>query len=181
MSDSVYSIPVKRIDGETTTLADYEGKVLLIVNVASKCGLTPQYEGLEALYKARHGEGLEILGFPCNDFRGQEPGTEAEIADFCSTTYGVDFPLFGKVSVKNGPEQHPLYKTLTAAKPTRVGEGAMRERLESYGIETGEPEEVLWNFEKFLVGRDGAIIGRFAPDMTADDPRLTSAIDKALG
>ena len=179
MTESILSQPVKRIDGEATTLSEYRGKVLLIVNVASKCGLTPQYEGLERLYEAKRGDGLEILGFPCNDFGAQEPGTETEIADFCSTTYDVQFPLFSKISVK-GPEQHPLYRALTSAQPERVGEGAMRERLEGYGIKTGDPEDVLWNFEKFLVDRDGDVIERFAPDIAADDPRLVSVIDEAL-
>ena len=179
MADTLYSTAVKRIDGEATTLGDYRGKVLLVVNVASKCGLTPQYEGLERLYEDKRGKGLEVLGFPCNDFRGQEPGTEAEIADFCSTTYGVQFPMFGKITVK-GPDKHPLYSALTTAKPERVGEGPMRERLQGFGIEVGEPIDVLWNFEKFLIGRDGQVVERFAPDVAADDARLTAAIDREL-
>lgn len=176
---NLYDIPLNKIDGAPAKLGDYAGKVLLVVNVASKCGLTPQYEGLEALYKARKAEGLEVLGFPANDFRGQEPGTEEEIAEFCSTTYGVDFPLFKKISVV-GPEKHPLYKALTEAAPTTEGDGPMRTRLQGFGIETGGPGEVLWNFEKFLVGRDGQVVARFAPDVPADDPRIAAAIDKAL-
>jgi glutathione peroxidase len=177
--DSVYDIPLKRIDGQPATLDDYRGKVMLIVNVASKCGLTPQYEGLERLYEAKRDQGLEVLGFPCNDFRGQEPGSEAEIVEFCSTTYGVKFPLFGKLSVK-GPEQHPLYRTLTAAPVGRTGDGAMRERLQGHGIEVGGADDVLWNFEKFLVGRNGEVLARFDPDITVDDPRVEDALDKAL-
>jgi glutathione peroxidase len=176
---NLYDIPLNKIDGAPAKLGDYAGKVLLVVNVASKCGLTPQYEGLEALYKARRAEGLEVLGFPANDFRGQEPGTEAEIAEFCSTTYGVDFPMFKKISVV-GAEKHPLYQALTDAAPTTEGDGPMRERLKGFGIDTGAPGEVLWNFEKFLVGRDGKVVARFAPDVPADDPRIAAAIDKAL-
>ncbi len=177
---SLYDIPVNKIDGAPAKLGDYAGKVLLVVNVASKCGLTPQYEGLEKLYADRKGDGLEILGFPANDFRGQEPGTNEEIATFCSATYGVDFPLFQKIVV-TGPEKHPLYQALTASRPqTDGGDSAMRTRLEGFGIQTGGPGEVLWNFEKFLIGRDGAVVARFSPDTTPDDPRLTAALDAAL-
>jgi glutathione peroxidase len=179
MNDSVLNIPVKTIDGRPTTLEQYRGRVLLIVNVASKCGLTPQYKQLESLYQAKHAAGLEILGFPANDFMGQEPGSEAEIATFCSTQYDVHFPLFSKISVK-GPGRHPLYNALTHAHPEAQGEGPMRKRLADYGIQAGAPEEVLWNFEKFLVGRDGSVAARFAPDVAPDDPRLTSAIYREL-
>lgn len=178
--NSIYEFDTTTIDGKPTTLADYQGKLTLIVNVASKCGLTPQYEGLEKLYREKKDSGLEILGFPANNFRGQEPGTDEEIATFCKTTYDVTFPVASKISVKGG-DQHPLYAALTEAEPEAQGEGPMRERLKGYGIETGAPSEVLWNFEKFLIGRDGRVIARFAPDVTADDPRLTAAIDKALG
>lgn len=170
----------KRMDGSNATLGDYSGKTVLIVNVASKCGLTPQYEGLEKLYRERQPAGLEVLGFPANNFREQEPGTDEEIADFCKTTYDVTFPVFSKISVK-GDDQHPLYAALTETAPEAEGEGPMRERLTGYGIETGAPGEVLWNFEKFLIGRNGQVIARFAPDVTADDPRLMAAIDAALG
>ena len=179
MTESIYDIPVKSIDGAPARLGDYAGKVLLVVNVASKCGLTPQYEALQALYEARRDEGLVVLGFPANNFRDQEPGTEEEIATFCSTTYNVDFPLFQKISVA-GPEKHPLYQTLTAAQPRTEGDEAMRARLEGFGIATGGPGEVLWNFEKFVIGRDGKVVGRFSPDMTPDDPRLASALEQAL-
>jgi len=180
MTQTLNDIPLNRIDGSTTTLGAYRGKVLLIVNVASKCGLTPQYEGLERLYEAKRKAGLEILGFPCNDFMGQEPGTEAEIASFCSVSYSVEFPLFAKIAVK-GAKQHPLYRSLTTAEPDAVGEGSMRERLKEHGIDTGAPGDVLWNFEKFLVDRSLRVVGRFAPDIAPDDSRLVSAIDKELG
>jgi glutathione peroxidase len=173
------TLPLKRIDGGDASLADYAGKVVLVVNVASKCGLTPQYEGLQSLYADKQAEGLEILGFPANNFNGQEPGTDEEIASFCATTFDVTFPMFSKISVR-GEDSHPLYKALTAARPEATGEGPMRARLEGYGIKTGAPGEVLWNFEKFLIGRDGQVVGRFSPDIAADDPRLTGAIDAAL-
>ena len=179
MQNSVLEIPVKTIDGRPTTLDQYRGRVLLIVNVASKCGLTPQYKQLESLYQAKHAAGFEILGFPANDFMGQEPGSEAEIATFCSTQYDVHFPLFSKISVK-GPGRHPLYDALTRARPEAQGEGSMRKRLTDYGIQPGAPDEVLWNFEKFLVGRDGAVAARFAPDVTPDDPRLLAALEHEL-
>jgi len=179
MTDAIYDIPVKRIDGSAASLRDYQGKVLLVVNVASKCGLTPQYEGLEKLYKAKKGQGLEVLGFPANNFRGQEPGSDDEIATFCSTTYDVDFPLFSKIDVV-GPGQHPLYAALTAAQPEAERSETMRKRLEGFGIQTGGPGEVLWNFEKFVIGRDGAVLGRFSPDVAPDDAGLNETLDKAL-
>jgi len=179
VAETLADIPVTKIDGAPTTLGAFQRKVLLVVNVASKCGLTAQYEGLQALYGQKKGEGLEILGFPANNFKGQEPGADDEIAAFCSTTYDVTFPLFSKISVK-GPDQHPLYAALTAAQPEVVGDGPMRARLAGYGIETGEPGEVLWNFEKFLVSRDGDVVERFAPDITADDPRLVAAVEREI-
>ena len=179
MSASVYNIPVNSIQGESTTLNQYQGKVLLIVNVASKCGLTPQYEGLEKLYTEKKDHGLEILGFPANNFLAQEPGTDEEIQQFCSLTYNVDFPLFAKISVA-GDDKHPLYQTLTQAIPERIGEGPWWKDLVDYGLTPNPKPEVLWNFEKFLVGKNGEIVARFAPDITADDPRITSAIEAAL-
>jgi glutathione peroxidase len=179
MTQSVYDIPVKTIDGAPSSLGEYKGKVLLVVNVASKCGLTPQYEGLQKLYSQKHGQGLEVLGFPANNFRGQEPGTEAEIKDFCSSTYDVKFPLFGKISVV-GEDKHPLYRALTAAQPEAEGGDTMRDRLKGFGMEPTPKPEVLWNFEKFLIGKDGTVIGRFTPDTTADDPKLVAAVDAAL-
>lgn len=175
------TIPLTRINGQADTLSAHAGKVLLVVNVASKCGLTPQYAGLEALYKAYGDKGFEVLGFPANDFGAQEPGTHEEIAEFCSLNYGVSFPLFAKADV-TGPAKQPLYAALTAAVPDKVGPAAeFREKLKGYGMTPTEDPEVLWNFEKFLIGRDGAVTGRFAPGVTPDDPALIAAIEAALG
>lgn len=179
MTRSLYDIPVTSIEGESLTLERFKGQVLLLVNVASQCGLTPQYQALESLYRSRHAEGLEILAFPANDFRGQEPGSEAEIKQFCSLNYDVSFPLFAKLSVV-GEAQHPLYRALTRALPEATGEGPMRERLRGYGIEANPPPEVQWNFEKFVVGRDGRVAGRFAPDVTPDDARLLQVLEAEL-
>jgi glutathione peroxidase len=181
MSD-IETIPVKTIAGEEQTLAAHGGKVRLVVNVASKCGLTPQYEGLEALYRRYRDRGFEVLGFPANDFGAQEPGTEAEIADFCKTTYEVDFPMFAKIKVV-GEDKHPLYAALTRAVPEAASSngGGMRERLKKHGMTPNPEPEVLWNFEKFLLSRDGRVVARFAPDMTPDDPMLVSAIERELG
>jgi glutathione peroxidase len=179
MSTTLYDIPVNAIDGSATTLRSFEGKVLLVVNVASKCGLTPQYEGLEALYESRHERGLEVLAFPANNFKGQEPGTDEEIQAFCSASYGVKFPLFSKISVV-GDDQHPLYGALTQAQPQATGDGPFRDRLKGYGIEPNAAPDVLWNFEKFLVNREGKVVARFAPNVEADDAALVAAIDAEL-
>lgn len=173
-------IPVTAIDGSSTSLGAYAGSVLLVVNVASKCGLTPQYEALEALQQGRRDEGLVVLGFPANDFAGQEPGTDAEIAEFCDVNYSVSFPLFSKLSVV-GEDQHPLYAELTAQRPDAEGDkAAFRETLRGHGLTPTDDPEVLWNFEKFLVSRDGEVVGRFAPTVTPDDPALTAAVEGAL-
>jgi glutathione peroxidase len=180
MANEIYEIPVKTIDGQETNLGEYKDKVLLVVNVASKCGLTPQYEGLERLYENYRGRGFEILGFPANNFMGQEPGTEEEIKDFCSTNYSVEFPLFSKISVK-GDDQHQLYHYLTEMKPeTDVNDGGFEEKLKGYGSVRSKPGEVLWNFEKFLVGKDGRIAARFAPDVTPDDERLIEKVEEEI-
>jgi glutathione peroxidase len=179
MAVSLYDIPLRRIDGSPSRLADYRGKVLLVVNVASKCGLTSQYAGLDDLYQNRRDKGLEVLGFPANNFKAQEPGSDDEIRHFCTVNYDVHFPLFSKISVL-GEEQHPLYAQLTAARPTAIGEGPFRERLKGYGEQSANPADVLWNFEKFLLSRNGEVVARFSPDVTADDPRLVSAIDEEL-
>lgn len=179
MSD-LQQIPLTTITGDQATLGDYAGKVLLLVNVASKCGLTPQYEGLEALYRQRRDDGFAVLGFPANNFGAQEPGTDAEIQEFCSTKFAVDFPMFSKISV-TGDDKHPLYQALTAAAPTAAGDKAgQRDKLRGYGMTPTEDPEVLWNFEKFLIGKDGSVVGRFAPSVTPDDPIITEAIDAAL-
>ncbi|MGE6761469.1 glutathione peroxidase [Corallococcus interemptor] len=179
MSQNLYDIPLTGIDGASRTLGQHKGKVLLVVNVASKCGLTPQYEGLQKLYASRQGQGLEVLGFPANNFLGQEPGSEAEIQQFCTLKYDVTFPLYSKISVV-GQDKHPLYHALTGAIPEATGEGPMRANLKGYGIEANPKPEVQWNFEKFLISRDGRVVGRFAPDVTAEDPRLVQAIDAEL-
>jgi len=179
MPTALYDIPVKKIDGTPTTLAAYSGKVLLVVNVASKCGLTPQYEGLQQLYTAKQAEGLEVLGVPANNFAGQEPGTNEEIASFCSTKYDVTFPILEKISIV-GPDKHPLYEALIEAQPAAEGGDGMRENLKKYGISPNPAPEVLWNFEKFVVGRDGAVVARFTPDTAPNDPKLLAALDAAL-
>ena len=179
MTQSVYHIPVQDIQGQAVDLAQYQGKVLLIVNVASKCGLTPQYEGLEQLYQAKKAQGLEVLGFPANNFLEQEPGSNDEIQHFCSVNYDVHFPLFAKISVA-GEDKHPLYQTLTQAIPERTGEGPWWKDLVDYGLTPNNPPEVLWNFEKFLVNKKGEIVARFAPDITATDERIVSAIEAEL-
>jgi glutathione peroxidase len=172
-------IPFQTTDGTTAALSERSGEVLLVVNVASKCGLTPQYEALQQLYAHKHDDGLTVLAFPANDFAGQEPGTDAEIADFCSTEYAVTFPVLSKISVI-GTEQHPLYAALTSEVPTAEGKAEFRERLRGHGLEPTEDPDVLWNFEKFLIGRDGSVVGRFAPGVTPDDPALVAAIDSEL-
>jgi glutathione peroxidase len=181
MTSAIENIRFRRMDGTQATLADYRGKVLLLVNVASKCGLTPQYEGLERLFEKKRDDGLVVIGFPANDFGAQEPGSNEEIAEFCSMTFNVAFPLAQKVSVK-GPDQHPLYAALTAAQPEAVDpqQGAMLTKLEGYGFKRGNPSDILWNFEKFLIGRDGQVVARFNPDVTPDDPRLVGAVEQAL-
>jgi len=181
MSTPIQEIPVRRIDGVDTSLGAFDGSVVLVVNVASKCGLTPQYEGLEALYREYRDRGLVIAGFPTNDFAGQEPGTNEEIESFCKLSYGVDFPIFEKITVV-GPEKHPLYAALTEAIP--VGEStadvSFAEKLKGYGITPNPEPEVLWNFEKFLVNRSGEVVKRFAPDTTPNDPALVSAIETEI-
>ena len=179
MATAIQDIPLTTLDGTPASLGDHAGKVLLVVNVASKCGLTPQYEGLEKLYREKKDAGLEVLGFPANNFNGQEPGSEDEIRQFCSLTYDVTFPMFAKISVA-GADVHPLYQALIAAQPAASGEGPMREKLVGFNIEPNPQPGVLWNFEKFLIGRDGQVIGRFAPDISADDAGLRAAIDAAL-
>jgi glutathione peroxidase len=155
---ALYDIKVETLAGDVITLGEYAGKALLIVNVASKCGLTPQYTGLEALHEELAPRGFSVLGFPCNQFHGQEPGTNEEIAAFCSATYGVTFPMFAKIDVK-GDFQHPLYAEL-AAFPAGDDLGA----------------DVVWNFEKFLVSPEGAVVGRFRPTVEPEDEALRSAI-----
>ncbi len=176
----IYDIEVTSIDGKALTLSQYQGKVLLVVNVASECGLTPQYEALEALYKQKKDQGLEILGFPCNQFGAQEPGSEAEIQNFCTANFGVEFPMFSKIDV-NGDNRHPLYQQLLSEIPERTfaPDSGFVEKLKGHGIE-GKEGDILWNFEKFLINKQGQVVGHFAPDMAPDHPLLQQAIDKAL-
>lgn len=181
MTATLTNFALTRLDGSSTDLKAFQGKVLLVVNVASKCGLTPQYEGLEALYRAKQGQGLEILGFPSNDFLEQEPGSAEEIASFCKTTYEVSFPLFAKTPVK-GEAKHPLYAAMVAAMPERQwtnGEG-FKERLTGKGLNPAVETDVFWNFEKFLINRKGELVGRFSPDTAPDSPALLAAIEAEL-
>jgi len=181
MSFDLYSIPLTRIDGTVTSVGEYRGKVLLVVNVASKCGLTPQYDALETLYKRFRPAGLEVLGFPANDFAAQEPGSNEEIQQFCRGTFGVEFPMFSKVTVV-GPSKHPLYAAMIEAQPTSRGAGkqGMIDGLVKYGIHPNAEPELLWNFEKFVIGRDGRVAARFSPDTLPDSPEITQAIEAEL-
>ncbi len=165
---TTYDFTVKDASGEDVSLADYEGKLVLVVNVASKCGLTPQYEGLEALYRATKDKGIEILGFPSNQFLGQEPGTDEEIQDFCKVNYDVTFPVLAKVDV-NGPDAAPLFKYLRAEAPKGTDPGAedFLEKVSQYR-ESDAEDDVKWNFNKFLIGRDGKVIKRYEPPITPD-------------
>ena len=161
---TIFDIPVKTLAGQDSSLgsADLDGKTLLVVNVASKCGLTPQYTALEELHEQFASRGLAVVGFPCNQFGAQEPGTADEIAEFCSATYGVTFPMFEKIEV-NGPGRHAIYDSLTAAPDAG-----------------GEAGDIQWNFEKFLVAPDGSVIGRFRPMTEPEDPELVAAIEASL-
>ena len=159
---SLFDIPLHTLSGEPATLGELAGKELLIVNVASKCGLTPQYTGLERLQQRFGGQGFSVVGFPCNQFGGQEPGTAAQIAEFCSATYGVTFPMFEKVQV-NGPGRHPVYAELTQMPDA-----------------DGAAGDIQWNFEKFLLGPGGQVLGRFRPQTEPEDPRLVAAIEEHL-
>jgi glutathione peroxidase len=158
----MWDAEVHTLDGKPTTLAAYKGKALLLVNVASRCGLTPQYTQLEALHERLAGKGFTVIGFPCNQFGAQEPGTADEIQTFCSTTYGVTFPLTEKIDV-NGARRHPIYQELT-----KIADGA------------GTDGDIRWNFEKFVVSADGAKITRFDPRTSPDDPKVVAAIEAGL-
>ena len=159
---SIYDIPLHSLSGEPTTLAEQKGKALLIVNVASKCGLTPQYTGLEQLQTRFADRGFSVLGFPCNQFGAQEPGSPEEISTFCSTTYGVTFPLYEKIEV-NGDERHPLYTELTAVADAE-----------------GKAGDIQWNFEKFLISPEGNIVRRFRPLIEPEAGEVVEAIEAAL-
>lgn len=179
---ALYDIPVNAIDGAPSNLGRYKGDVLLVVNVASACGLTPQYEGLEKTFEQYKDKGFQVLGFPANEFAGQEPGTNEEIAAFCSTKFNVQFPMFEKIVVR-GEGQHPLYAALVAAKPEaeQTPEQGLKAKLEEYGLlKEWSPGQIMWNFEKFVLNRKGEVVARFAPDVPPDDPRLISAIEAEL-
>ena len=176
---NVSEIEFNKMDGSVSSLDEHAGEVLLVVNVASKCGLTPQYEGLQALHAELKDQGFTVLGFPANNFGAQEPGTDEEIAEFCDTNYHVTFPVFSKISVV-GDDQHPLYEALTSSVPTADGKDAMRDNLRGYGMTPTEDPDILWNFEKFLIAKDGTVAKRFAPSMTPDDPAIVAAIDEEL-
>jgi len=177
---SILDVPVARIDGTPTSLAEYKGKVLLIVNVASQCGFTPQYAALETMYEANREKGLVVCGFPANDFGAQEPGSNKEIQSFCETSFGVRFPMYSKIVV-TGAERHPLYNALVESRPETTGDTRdLRQHLVEFGVQPTSEPEVLWNFEKFLVSRDGKVVGRFAPDIVPDDAVLREAIEAEL-
>lgn len=182
MSDKLQEVVLRRIDGSETRLAEFRGDVLLVVNVASQCGLTPQYSGLQSLYERYRDQGFAVMGFPANQFGAQEPGTNDEIAQFCETKFSVSFPLFEKIVVK-GEGRHPLYDELVAAQPQarQKADTQLEARLESKGL-LGErlPDDILWNFEKFIVGRNGEVVARFAPDVAPDDPALIETIEAEL-
>ena len=182
MNQTLYDIPLNNLAGQATSLRDFTGQVLLIVNVASECGLTPQYAGLEKLFETYRSRGLQVLGFPCNDFAGQEPGSASEIRDFCDTNFHVSFPLFAKVRINSEP-RHPLYATLIAAQPQAMASGdpLLRDTLSKHQLLPKGDTDVMWNFEKFLIDRHGIVVARFAPDLAPDDARLISAIEDALG
>lgn len=182
MSD-LTNIPVATIDGQPATLGDYRGNVLLVVNVASKCGHTPQYEGLQRVFEQYRERGLQVLGFPANNFGEQEPGTEAEIVEFCTANYGVTFPMFSKISV-TGEDRHPLYDALVSAQPIHTeheGGSPMMKRWAERGRVIEDPTAVRWNFEKFLLDREGNVINRFITDLTPEDPIVIDVIEEALG
>lgn len=161
---SAHDFAVATADGGRIALREFEGKVLLVVNVASRCGLTPQYEGLESLYRQYKVRGLEILGLPCNQFKGQEPGSDAEIQAFCTSTYDVTFPVFAKIEV-NGPHTHPLYQYLRAEAPGDFGPhyGAFYDAISRIRPEADGTDEIKWNFTKFLIDRDGTVLKRYEP------------------
>nr|HEX4315372.1 glutathione peroxidase [Kofleriaceae bacterium] len=181
MTTQLASIPFHRADGSPTSLEEYAGKVVLVVNVASACGLTPQYTALEAVYEKYRDRGFVVVGFPCNDFGAQEPGTAAEIHEFCTLKFGVKFPVVEKIAVAPST-RHPLYKELIAEQPRAqlLAGSDFRKKLEGYGIKVEHDEDILWNFEKFLVDRSGKAVARFAPDVPPDDQLVTAAIEARL-
>ena len=181
MPTNLAQIEFATATGQKKTLNDFKGKVALIVNVASKCGLTPQYEGLEQAFEKYGERGFTVLGFPANEFAGQEPGSNDEIQEFCRMNFGIKFPVFGKIVVK-GANTHPLYQALIQAQPQarKKPDGSFEKKLAQHGLLTGEASEISWNFEKFLLSRNGDVVARFAPDIAPDDPELVKAIEQEL-
>jgi glutathione peroxidase len=172
-------IEFSTMDGTTGTLGDHAGEVVLVVNVASQCGLTPQYAALQQLYAEKADDGFTVIAFPANNFGGQEPGTDEEIAEFCSSQYSVTFPVMSKISVV-GDDRHPLYSALVQEIPTADGKAEMRESLRGFDMNPTDDPEVLWNFEKFVIGKDGSVVARFAPAVTPDDPAVVAVIEAEL-
>lgn len=172
-------IEFSTMDGGTATLGEHAGKVVLVVNVASQCGLTPQYTALQQLYTDKADDGFVVVAFPANDFGGQEPGSDAEIAEFCASQYSVTFPVMSKISVV-GDDRHPLYDALVEAIPNADGKAEMRETLRGFDMDPTDDPEVLWNFEKFVIARDGRVVARFAPAVTPDDPAVLAVVDAEL-
>ena len=180
MTTPLNKIEFKTSAGKTTSLAEHEGKVVLVVNVASKCGLTPQYEALEKLFEKYQSKGFVVTGFPANEFGAQEPGSNEEIQEFCQLNFGVKFPVYAKIVVK-GEGIHPLYAALTSAAPEATKEGdAFEKKLAQHGLLKGKAEEIQWNFEKFLINKAGKVVGRFAPDMAPDAAVIVKAIEAEL-
>ncbi len=181
MSNALSQISFKKMDGSDATLNDYHGSVVLIVNVASACGLTPQYDALEKLYESHRARGLVVLGFPANNFGAQEPGSNEEIVEFCRGNFGVQFPMAQKISV-TGDDAHPLYRQLVAARPSaeKNPESKLLEILKANNLAPKNDTDVMWNFEKFLLNRKGEVVGRFAPDIAPDDARIVAAIEAEL-
>jgi glutathione peroxidase len=179
-SNTLQTLSFLRANGQDANLAEFDGKVILIVNVASKCGLTPQYEGLQQLYTKYRDQGLMIVGFPANEFLSQEPGSNDEIQQFCRLNYGVEFPVFAKIVVR-GEGQHPLYDFLTSTIPTAEESGSFLSKVKNL-VRPGKKDkaDISWNFEKFLVSREGNAVRRFAPDVKPDHPALISAIEEEL-
>ncbi|KAF3996149.1 glutathione peroxidase [Glaciimonas immobilis] len=179
LETNIPQIPLQRPDGTFATLSDYLGQVVLVVNVASKCGLTPQYAGLESLYKEKREAGLTVLAFPAGNFRDQELDSDTEISAFCTLNYGVSFPIFSKISVA-GADQHPLYAGLTHALPQALAADEFVTMMQKHNLHLASEPELLWNFEKFLISRQGEVVGRFAPHIGVEDPRLAQAIEAEL-
>jgi len=181
MSNAVTESQFELANGQKTSLNNFKGNVVLVVNVASECGLTPQYEGLEKIYKKYHGKNFEIIGFPANEFGAQEPGSNEQIQSFCQMNYGVTFPVAKKIVVK-GNGIHPLYQGLITAQPKAIPNkaGTLVDVLKKHNLLSGTEQEIMWNFEKFLINKKGEVVARFAPDLTPESDEVLSAIESEL-